>query len=388
MRYSSSAVHFPNSKPPKPPCTKTFAALFGLPFPEHRVRGGARAAGGHQKSPPARARPATRYSGKGNGSHSTCGWMGLRQCAGGLFWLGHFSCPLLFPPTHPPENPTRAAWMQRPALSMERLRRTTANAILMHPCPPLYGESGARRLRPRAHYLCGVAPCSGVSAGRLAAGCGVLRQPMPSAYARGDLRRFAATNAFGVCSRRVAAFCGNQCLRRMLAAGCGVLRQPMPSAYARGGLRRFAATNAFGVCSRRFAAFCGNQCLRRMLAAGCGILRQPMPSAYARGGLRRFSATNAFGVCSRRFAVWCVPVRMGIVLVRSFFIAHAAPTHQTAKRQTMRQTQPVRPRPHILGPQFPQNLPDTGQGLRKNPWALTPRPAPQKYNIRPYWQAP
>ena len=290
MRYSSSAVHFPNSKPPKPPCTKTFAALFGLPFPEHRVRGGARAAGGHQKSPPARARPATRYSGKGNGSHSTCGWMGLRQCAGGLFWLGHFSCPLLFPPTHPPENPTRAAWMQRPALSMERLRRTTANAILMHPCPPLYGESGARRLRPRAHYLCGVAPCSGVSAGRL--------------------------------------------------------------------------------------------------AAGCGVLRQPMPSAYARGGLRRFSATNAFGVCSRRFAVWCVPVRMGIVLVRSFFIAHAAPTHQTAKRQTMRQTQPVRPRPHILGPQFPQNLPDTGQGLRKNPWALTPRPAPQKYNIRPYWQAP
>jgi len=37
------------------------------------------------------------------------------------------------------------------------------------PCPPLYGESGARRLRPRAHCLCGVAPCSGASAGRLAA---------------------------------------------------------------------------------------------------------------------------------------------------------------------------------------------------------------------------
>ena len=102
----------------------------------------------------------------------------MRQCAGGLFWLGHFSCPLLFPPTHPPENPTRAAWMQRPALSMGRLRRTTANAILMHPCPPLYGESGARRLRPRAHCLCGVAPCSGASARRLAASKEAARRTM------------------------------------------------------------------------------------------------------------------------------------------------------------------------------------------------------------------
>ena len=98
-------------------------------------------------------------------------------------------------------------------------------------------------------------------------------------------------------SRRFAAFCGNQCLRRMLAAICGVLRQPMPSAYARGVLRRFAATNAFGVCSRWVAAFCGNQCLRRMLAAICGVLRQPMPSAYARGGLR-------FGVCPCAWALF------------------------------------------------------------------------------------
>ena len=102
------------------------------------------------------------------------------------------------------------------------------------------------------------------------------------------------------------------------------------------------------------------------------------------GGVR-WAARGGVNMC---FAVWCVPVRMGIVLVRSFFIAHAAPTHQTAMRRTMRRTQPVRPRPHILGPQFPQNLPVTGQGLRKNPWALTPRPAPQKYNIRPYWHAP
>ena len=80
----------------------------------------------------------------------------------------------------------------------------------------------------------------------------------------------------------------------------------------------------------------------------------------------------AAGFCGGRWrggvnmchAVWCVPVRMGIVLARSFFIAHAAPTHQTAMRRAMRRTQPVRPRPHILGPQFPQNLPVTGQGLR------------------------
>lgn len=102
------------------------------------------------------------------------------------------------------------------------------------------------------------------------------------------------------------------------------------------------------------------------------------------GGVR-WAARGGVNMCH---AVWCVPVRMGIVLVRSFLIAHAAPTHQTAMRRAMRRTQPVRPRPHILGPQFPQNLPVTGQGLLKNPWALTPRPAPQENNIRPYWQAP
>ena len=116
-----------------------------------------------------------------------------------------------------------------------------------------------------------------------------------------------------------------------------------------------------------FAGFRGGKGVATMLGAITGI--QP----------------NVALLC---FAVWFVPVRMGNVLVRSFFIAHAAPTHQTAMRRTMRRTQPVRPRPHILGPQFPQNLPVTGQGLRKNPWALTPRPAPQKYNIRPYWHAP
>lgn len=71
-------------------------------------------------------------------------------------------------------------------------------------------------------------------------------------------------------------------------------------------------------------------------------------------------------------------MRMGIVLVRSFFIAHAAPTHQTAKRQTMRQTQAARLEPRQLGPQFPQLPPLTGRGLRENPRALTPRLAPQK----------
>ena len=216
--------------------------------------------------------------------------MGMRQCAGGLFWLGHFSCPLLFPPTHPPENPTRAARHREPARKGHPLRGASCGQTFPKPCPPLFGESGARRLRPRAHCLCGVAPYAGASAGRL--------------------------------------------------------------------------------------------------AAICGVLRQPMPSAYARGVLRRFAATNAFGVCSRQFAVWCVPVRMGIVLVRSFFIAHAAPTHQTAMRRTMRQTQAARLEPRQLGPQFPQLPPLTGRGLRKNPWALTPRPAPQKYNIRPYWHAP
>lgn len=112
----------------------------------------------------------------------------------------------------------------------------------------------------------------------------------------------------------------------------------------------------------------GERCAPPMAARSLFVRCRPL-----RGGVR-WAASGGVDMC---FAVWCVPVRMGIVLVRSFFIAHAAPTHQTTKRQTMRRTQPVRPRPHILGPQFPQNLPDTGQGLRKNPWALTPRPAPQ-----------
>lgn len=103
-----------------------------------------------------------------------------------------------------------------------------------------------------------------------------------------------------------------------------------------------------------------------------------------RGGVR----WAARGGVNMRHAVWCVPVRMGIVLARSFFIAHAAPTHQTAMRRTMRRTQAARLTPRQLGPQFPQLPPLTGRGLRENPWALTPRPAPQKYNIRPYWHAP
>ena len=104
--------------------------------------------------------------------------MGLRQCAGGLFWLGHFLCPLLFPPTHPPENPTRAARHREPARQGHPLRGAACGQTFPKPCPPLYGESGARRLRPRAHCLCGVAPCSGASARRLAAGKEAARRTM------------------------------------------------------------------------------------------------------------------------------------------------------------------------------------------------------------------
>lgn len=115
--------------------------------------------------------------------------------------------------------------------------------------------------------------------------------------------------------------------------------------------------------------------------AACSLFVRCRP---LRGGVR-WAARGGVNMCH---AVWCVPVRMGIVLVRSFFIAHAAPTHQTAMRRTMRRTQAARLTPRQLGPQFPQLPSLTGRGLRENPWALTPRPAPQKYNIRPYWQAP
>ena len=142
-------------------------------------------------------------------------WLGLRQCALPLFWLGHFSWAMLFPPTQPPGNPTRAAWMQRPALSMERLRRTTANAILMHPRPPLFGESG---------------------------------------------------------------------------------------------------------------------CMHSTRACTFFVRCRPLL-----GGVR-WAARGGVDMCH---AVWCVPVRMGIVLARSFSIAHAAPTHQTAMRRTLAQTQGV-----------------------------------------------
>jgi hypothetical protein len=102
----------------------------------------------------------------------------VRQCAGGLFWLGHFLCPLLFPPTHPPENPTRAARHWKPARKGQPPTGSPMRADIPKPCPPLYGESGARRLRPRAHCLCGVAPCSGASARRLAAGKEAARRTM------------------------------------------------------------------------------------------------------------------------------------------------------------------------------------------------------------------
>lgn len=147
--------------------------------------------------------------------HATRQVVGVCQCALPLFWLGHFSWAMLFPPTQPPGNPTRAAWMQRPALAMERLRRTTANAILMHPCPPLFGESG---------------------------------------------------------------------------------------------------------------------CMHSTRACTSFVRCRPL-----RGGVR-WAARGGVDMCH---AVWCVPVRMGIVLARSFSIAHAAPTHQTAMRRALARTQGV-----------------------------------------------
>ena len=75
------------------------------------------------------------------------------------------------------------------------------------PCPPLFGESGCMHSTRACTFFVRCRPLLG----------GVRWA------ARGILRRFAATNAFGVCSRRFAAFCGNQCLRRMLAAGCGLV---------------------------------------------------------------------------------------------------------------------------------------------------------------------
>jgi hypothetical protein len=61
-------------------------------------------------------------------------------------------------------------------------------------------------------------------------------------------------------------------------------------------------------------------------------------------GVAAYSAASAgrlAGHRQRRGAVWCVPVRMGIVLAGSFFIAHAAPTHQTAMRRALARTHGV-----------------------------------------------
>lgn len=157
---------------------KDVSATFRVSFSRQSCEGrGVR--GGRAPKKPARSRPPRpRYCDKENGSHSTCGWMGLRQCAGGLFWLGHFLCPLLFPPTHPPENPTRAARHREPARQGHPLRGASCGQTFPKPCPPLYGESGARRLRPRAHCLCGVAPCSGASAALHSAGKEAARRTM------------------------------------------------------------------------------------------------------------------------------------------------------------------------------------------------------------------
>jgi hypothetical protein len=55
------------------------------------------------------------------------------------------------------------------------------------------------------------------------------------------------------------------------------------------------------------------------------------------GGVR-WAARGGGDMCH---AVWCMPVRMGIVLARSFSIAHAAPTHQTSMRRALARTQGV-----------------------------------------------
>ena len=83
--------------------------------------------------------------------------VGVCQCALPLFWLGHFSWAMLFPPTQPPGNPTRAAWMQQPASQGTAYGEPlTMQSLCIH-APRSTGEA-VRAAYGRALIVCAVSP--------------------------------------------------------------------------------------------------------------------------------------------------------------------------------------------------------------------------------------
>ena len=223
--------------------------------------------------------------------------MGLRQCAGGLFWLGHFLCPLLFPPTHPPENPTRAARMQRPAHCHGT---PTANYGQCNPCilAPRSTGRAVRAAYGRALIVCAVSP---PARGR----------PLGGSRRRARRRRRTMRQDAGRAAR--AAPIGAPISPIAAPAGSGPAKKENPGAHPRPCPQKIQHSGHIGkpLCSfGRGVAGLAN--MARILGAGRGWLPRvggggspkapppfPLPS-HVGAGLSAIS-------CSLGVLVWLAP---------------------------------------------------------------------------------